>query len=206
MYMFFYLPRTFRKVIVLRLLLLLEFPFTVATLALTGISHPNLYRTKLWQDGYENGFNSAPIRQQYAMANYRPYSTPHPWAQLYVSKCFAVCMRGLLTLSSTTSFCLVVSVLSTFFWLVKVPLHLMKVWYPPFSVVIHAALCILYCVGAAYMGGPDTTDPEHRQPGPPWYVTKSCSVAKLGKNVGYCQQAKSLFALFIILAYAISSA
>jgi hypothetical protein len=61
-----------------------EFPFTVALLALFGIADPDLYRTLLWQDGANNGFNSNPNAALYAAANYRPYATPKVWSQLYV--------------------------------------------------------------------------------------------------------------------------
>jgi hypothetical protein len=61
-----------------------EFPFTVALLALFGIADPDLYRTLLWQDGSDNGFNSNPNAALYAAANYRPYTTPKVWSQLYV--------------------------------------------------------------------------------------------------------------------------
>lgn len=62
----------------------LELGLTVALLALSGIASPNLYRTKLWQDGADNGFNSSPLAGVYAAANYRPYKTPMVWSQLYV--------------------------------------------------------------------------------------------------------------------------
>lgn len=61
-----------------------EFCLTVALLTFTGIAAPNLYRTKLWQDGADNGFNSSPLAGLYAAANYRPYTTPRVWSQLYV--------------------------------------------------------------------------------------------------------------------------
>lgn len=60
-----------------------ELPLTVALLTFTGIAAPNLYRTKLWQDGANNGFNSSPLTGVYAAANYRPYTTPRVWSQLY---------------------------------------------------------------------------------------------------------------------------
>ena len=61
-----------------------ELPVTIALLALFGIAAPNTYRTRLWQDGSDNGFNSNPNAALYAAANYRPYTTPKPWAALYV--------------------------------------------------------------------------------------------------------------------------
>lgn len=68
-------------------LLAIEIPLTIALLALFGIAAPNLYRTKLWQDGSDNGFNSSPSTGLYAAANYRPYTTPRVWSQLYVRAC-----------------------------------------------------------------------------------------------------------------------
>ena len=60
-----------------------ELPITIALLALFGIASPDLYRTRLWKDGAENGFNSSPQRMVYELANYRPYTTPKVWSQLY---------------------------------------------------------------------------------------------------------------------------
>lgn len=64
-------------------LVVLEFPLIVATLALFGIADPDTYRTKLWQDGYSNGFNSDPTTPLYAAANYLPVpAVPLVWSQL----------------------------------------------------------------------------------------------------------------------------
>jgi hypothetical protein len=59
-----------------------EGPLTVALLALFGIANPDTYRTKLWQFGADEGFNSSPLTGLYAAANYRPYTTPKVWSQL----------------------------------------------------------------------------------------------------------------------------
>ena len=59
----------------------LEIPLTIALLALVGIADPNTYRTKLWQDGADNGFNSDPSEILYAYANYRPISVPLIWSR-----------------------------------------------------------------------------------------------------------------------------
>lgn len=67
-----------------------ELPLNVALLALFGIASPNTYRTKLWQDGADNGFNSSPSTGLYAAANYRPYTTPKVWSQLYDFRRFAM--------------------------------------------------------------------------------------------------------------------
>jgi hypothetical protein len=63
----------------------LELPFTIVILTFTGIASHDLYRTKLWQDGANNGFNSSPDEVVYAAANYRPYKVPMVWGSLYVS-------------------------------------------------------------------------------------------------------------------------
>jgi hypothetical protein len=62
-----------------------EFPFTVAALALFAIAQPNTYRTRLWEDGYNNGFNSSPTEILYSYANHRPINPPIIWSQLFVN-------------------------------------------------------------------------------------------------------------------------
>lgn len=105
--------------------------------------------------------------------------------------------------NSITSYNLVLGVLSTFFLITKLPIHWMQLFYPPVAVGIHASLIILYIVSAAYQAGSDESDPKHPQPGAPWYITKSCSVAYRKSNIGYCMQAKSLFAITIILMFVV---
>ena len=78
----FFIPREWRLSKVIWILLLLEFPFTVADLALFGIAAPNTYRTKLWKEGGEHGFNSDPSTIVYAYANYRPVKIPVIWDSL----------------------------------------------------------------------------------------------------------------------------
>jgi hypothetical protein len=76
------LSRRWRWPKVLIALFFIELAGTVAALALFGIADPNLYRTKLWQIGYDNGFNSNPKQILYAYANYRPLpKTPFVWSQ-----------------------------------------------------------------------------------------------------------------------------
>ncbi|CAG8932548.1 unnamed protein product [Penicillium salamii] len=158
-----------------------EFPITIVMLTLTGIASHNLYRTLLWQDGADNGFNSAPNEALYAAANYRPFTAPMVWS------------------SFITNYNLVLGVLSTFFLITKLPVHWMHLFYPPVAVGVHGSLIILYLVSAIYQGGSDTSDPRHLQSGAPWYITKSCSVAYRKSNIPYCMQAKALFAVTIIL-------
>lgn len=62
----------------------IELVFEIAALALYGIAQPDLYRTRLWQEGSDHGWNSNPNSIIYAYANHRPVHTPLPWSQLYV--------------------------------------------------------------------------------------------------------------------------
>lgn len=98
-----------------------------------------------------------------------------------------------------TSYNLVLGVLSTFFLITKLPTHWMNLFYPPVAAVVHASLMILYIVSAVYQAGSDMSDPKHPQPGAPWYIAKSCSVAFKKSNVGYCMQAKALFAVTVVM-------
>lgn len=45
------------------------------------------------------------------------------------------------------------------------------------------------------------SDPSHPQPGAPWYIAKSCSVAARKSNIPYCMQAKALFAVTVIIMF-----
>ncbi|KAJ5345092.1 hypothetical protein N7452_003096 [Penicillium brevicompactum] len=177
----FFFPKKHRNHKLVLWLMAGEFPITIVMLTLTGIASHNLYRTLLWQDGADNGFNSAPNEALYAAANYRPFTAPMVWSGFI------------------TNYNLVLGVLSTFFLIVKLPVHWMHLFYPPVAVSIHASLIILYLVSAIYQGGSDTSDPKHSQSGPPWYITKSCSVAYRKSNIPYCMQAKALFAVTILM-------
>ena len=101
-------------------LVIAEIPVTVALLALFGIATPDTYRTKLWQDGSDNGFNSSPLSGLYAAANYRPYNTPKVWSQLYASPHSVPIPAPPLTADSLTNYNVSITILSVFILLVKV--------------------------------------------------------------------------------------
>ena len=63
-------------------LIALEVPLVISILALFGIADPNTYRTKLWQNGSDQGFNSNPNEILYAYANYQPIHVPVVWSSL----------------------------------------------------------------------------------------------------------------------------
>jgi hypothetical protein len=100
-----------------------------------------------------------------------------------------------------TNYNLVIGVVSTFLLIVKFPVHCMHLFFPPIGAFVHGAIMVLYIVSVRFQGGSDMSDPKHPQPGRPWYITKSCSVAAHKSNVGYCEQAKALFAVSIVMMY-----
>lgn len=50
----------------------LELIGLIAVLVIFGIAQPDLYRTKMWQIGFDNGLNSNPNMILYAYANFKP--------------------------------------------------------------------------------------------------------------------------------------
>ena len=74
------IPRRWRTPKTMLYLFALELALTVAALALFGIAAPDLYRTKLWKEGSDHGWNSNPNKIFYDFANYRPVHYPVPWA------------------------------------------------------------------------------------------------------------------------------
>ena len=77
--------------------------------------------------------------------------------------------------------------------LCKSTMYIVSVFPPILSVVLHAALIALYSTSVYYQLSKDMSDPKRPQNGPPWYITKSCSVASNPDNVQYCTQAKAAF-------------
>ncbi|KAI6880877.1 hypothetical protein KC355_g22116, partial [Hortaea werneckii] len=161
-------------------LLVLELPLTVATLTLYGVADPNTYRTKLWQNGYDEGFNSAPNSILYDYANYRTPHVPMVWSAYLVQ------------------FNIVISVFSTFILLVKATMFVLHCWIPILSVVIHLGLLGLYAASLKFQSTPDMSDPDHPSPRLPWYLSKGCSYATKS-NHGYCMQARAVFGMTCVM-------
>lgn len=158
-----------------------ELPFTIANLTLFGVASPNLYRTILWREGGRMGFNSDPSTIVYAYANYRPVNIPLIWS------------------SFNTEYHLVIGVVCMFFWLVKATLWLLHVFYPIVSLLLHIGLMSIWAYGIHIQTSPDTIDPKRINKGVPWYLKKSCDIVD-DKNIrSYCMQAKSSFAVSIIM-------
>lgn len=63
----------------------LELAGLIAVLVIFGIAQPDLYRTKMWQIGFDNGLNSNPNMILYAYANFKPLpKVPLIWSSTQV--------------------------------------------------------------------------------------------------------------------------
>ncbi|RDW87628.1 hypothetical protein BP5796_03322 [Coleophoma crateriformis] len=176
-----YLSRRWKWPKVLVLLFVLELGGTVAALALFGIASPDLFRTKLWEVGYEHGFNSSPLQVLYAYANYRPIpKIPFVWSK------------------TLTDFNVAISVLSMFILLVKAVMFILHIWYPLLGTIANAALVVMWIVSIYGQAGPDHSDPAFPS-SVAWYVRKSCVYAKPSGNEHYCLMAKGTFATTVIM-------
>ncbi|MCJ1243127.1 hypothetical protein MMC30_000324 [Trapelia coarctata] len=162
------------------ILVIIEIPFTISALALFGIADPDLYRTQLWQEGANHGWNSDPIEILYSYANHRPISTPTPWNQFI------------------TSFNVVIAVLSMFIMLVKTVMFITATFPPLVSAIVHASLVAVYAVSITQQAASDYSDPRHPSK-VPWYLTHSCSDPVNPRLKGYCQQAQGAFATTVCL-------
>ncbi|CZR55331.1 uncharacterized protein PAC_05218 [Phialocephala subalpina] len=166
---------------VLIILMILELGGTVAALALFGIADPDLYRTRLWTVGANNGFNSSPTEILYAYANHRPIpSIPFVWSQ------------------TLTSFNVAISVLSMFILLVKVVMFTLHCWYPLLGTITNAVITALWIVSMYGQMGPDHSDPKHKS-NIAWYITKSCSYADATGDHHYCSMAKGTYATTVLM-------
>ena len=76
------IPRQWRTPRTIYVLFSIELALSVAALALYGIAQPDLYRSRLWQEGSDHGWASNPDEIVYAYANYKPIPVPLVWSQL----------------------------------------------------------------------------------------------------------------------------
>jgi hypothetical protein len=60
----------------------LELGLNIGGLVIYGIADPDTYRSKLWQDGFDNGFNSAPNQPLFDLINGGKYDPPLVWSPL----------------------------------------------------------------------------------------------------------------------------
>lgn len=153
----------------------------VAVLVLFGIQQPDVFRTQFWEIGHLMKWNSSPNMILYAYANHQPLpKIPFVWSQLL------------------TNFNVAISVVSLFVLLVKMIMIIMKFFYPILGLIVSLGLTVLYTVSVYGQAGPDYADPKYPSP-VPWYIAKSCSVARPFNAEKNCQIAKGAFAATIYL-------
>lgn len=173
--------RRWRYPKILIALMIIELGGTVAALALFGIATPDLFRTKLWQVGYDNKFNSSPAQILYAYANHVKIPTiPFVWSQ------------------TLDSFNVAISVLSMFILLCKCVMFAMHVWYPFLGTIVNLCITILWIVSVYGQAGPDHSDPLYPSSSA-WYIRKSCIYAQPSGNEHYCEMAKGTFATTVVM-------
>lgn len=63
-------------------LMMVELSGLIPLLVIFGLSQPDLYRSALWQIGWQNKLNSDPNMILYAYANFKPLpKVPFVWSQ-----------------------------------------------------------------------------------------------------------------------------
>jgi hypothetical protein len=176
----------------------------IPILVLFGIAQPDLYRTKLWQVGYDNKFNSNPLMILYAYANHRPLPTvPLVWSQLYAPPTL-----GSSSLSNSpanhaarlTNFNVAISVVTLFILLVKMVMYIMHVWYPLVGLLANISMVAIWTVSVYGQMGPDYADPRY-QSSIAWYISKSCSYAEPYGLAKSCMLAKGTFAVSVYMLF-----
>ncbi|KAM0329208.1 hypothetical protein ACHAQA_004507 [Verticillium albo-atrum] len=162
--------------------MLAELICMIPLLVLFGIAQPNTWRTKMWQIGYDHGWNSDPRMILYAHANYRPLpNIPFVWSQ------------------SLTDFNVALTLVSLFSLIIRMVLFIMKVYFPLIALLFNIALTGLWTTSVYGQMGPDHADPE-RPSNVAWYITRSCDVAGGRYNaVKSCRLAKSSFAVTVLM-------
>ncbi|KAM0284261.1 hypothetical protein ACHAQH_002051 [Verticillium albo-atrum] len=162
--------------------MLAELICMIPLLVLFGIAQPNTWRTKMWQIGYENGWNSDPRMILYAHANYRPLpKIPFVWSQ------------------SLTDFNVALTLVSLFSLLIRMVLFIMKVYWPLIAVIFNILLTGLWTTSMYGQMGPDHADPE-RPSNIAWYISRSCAPAGGRHNAEKsCRLAKASFAVTVLM-------
>ncbi|CCT73657.1 uncharacterized protein FFB20_05026 [Fusarium fujikuroi] len=162
-------------------LILTELAISTTAVTLFGLMYPVEFRSRLWESGGEQGWNSNPNKRIYYYANHQePPEVPLIWSQRLYTSNLAIAILGLVVFFARTAMS-----------------HLR---YLPRCVnnIYDAILLGLWAVSIAGQTSSDFTDPEHPSPHP-WYLTRGCSAA-WNKTQGYCQIAQASFAMSVIAA------
>ncbi|RSL68395.1 hypothetical protein CEP54_002822 [Fusarium duplospermum] len=162
-------------------LLLVEMFIALTVVILFGLAYPDRFRSRLWENGGEEGWNSNPNKRIYFYANHQePPEVPYIWQKR-------------LTESN-----LGIAILTLVIFLARATLYYTDYLSRYISVIYDVVLLWLWSVSIANQSSGDLSDPKHPSP-LPWYLTRSCSRA-WEKNRGYCRIAQASFAVSILAA------
>lgn len=166
-------------------LMVFELAGLVPALVLFGIAQPDLFRTDMWQIGWENRLNSNPAIILYAYANHRP-----------LPKVAFIWTRTL------TDYNVAISVVSLFFLLSKLTAMIMKAWFPILATFINTCMVVLYAVSVYGQIGPDYVDERYPAPAA-WYFRYGCDLAKPWGKYKSCRIAQGCLvpALYLLCVY-----
>ena len=92
-----------------------------------------------------------------------------------------------------------IGVFCMFLWLVKCTMYALHWFYPIIALPVYLTELVLWAYSIYCQTAPDTIDPKRQNKGAPWYITHNCNIVS-DKNIrGYCMQAKSSFAVSIVM-------
>jgi hypothetical protein len=162
-------------------LMLTELAGLVPLLIIFGLAQPDLYRSAMWQIGFDNKLNSNPNMVLYAYANHRPLPTiAFVWTK------------------TLTDFNVAISIISLFFLLTKLILFIMRGWFPIIGVSVNLVLTTLYAVSAYGQVGPDYADSRYPAPAA-WYFRYGCDLAREKNMYKPCQIAQGSLAVTLYM-------
>ncbi|KAI6773770.1 hypothetical protein HG531_000619 [Fusarium graminearum] len=138
-------------------LILAEMVVTITAVILFCLEYPVDFRSRLWENGGELGYNSNPNKRIYYYANHlEPPEVPFIWSQSLAASNLAIAMLGL-----------VVFVARTIMSRLRCLSHHINIIYD-------MILFSLWAIGLAGQTSSDFSDPKHPSPHP-WYLTRGCS-------------------------------
>ncbi|KAF4964699.1 hypothetical protein FSARC_7406 [Fusarium sarcochroum] len=162
-------------------LILLEMAISTTAVVLFSLEYPASFRSRLWENGGEEGWNSNPNQRIYFYANHRePPEVPLLWSQRLSTSNLAIAILGFVVFIARSAMS-----------------HLR--YLPPYVNIIYDMILLsLWAVSLASQTSGDFSDPKHPSPHP-WYLTRGCAAA-WDRNRGYCHIALASFAVSVIAA------
>ncbi|KAF4336841.1 hypothetical protein FBEOM_9300 [Fusarium beomiforme] len=140
-------------------LILIEMAVSTTAVILFSLMYPVDFRSRLWENGGEQGWNSNPNKRIYYYANHQePPEVPLIWSQRLYTSNLAIAILGLVVFFARTA-------LSHLRYL---PRYINNIY--------DAILLLLWAMSIASQMSSDFSDPEHPSPHP-WYLARGCSAA-----------------------------